>query len=51
MDSPTISDAEYDGLMRSLRALEQEHPELVTPESPTQRVSGEPAAGFSKFRQ
>ncbi|HEX8981213.1 MAG TPA: NAD-dependent DNA ligase LigA [Ktedonobacterales bacterium] len=50
MDSPTISDAEYDGFMRSLRALEEEHPELVTPESPTQRVSGEPAAGFTKFR-
>ncbi|HEX8996570.1 MAG TPA: NAD-dependent DNA ligase LigA [Ktedonobacterales bacterium] len=50
LDSPTISDAEYDGLMRSLRALEETHPEVVTPDSPTQRVSGEPAAGFKKFR-
>ncbi|HZC07526.1 MAG TPA: NAD-dependent DNA ligase LigA [Ktedonobacterales bacterium] len=50
LDNPTISDAEYDGLMRELRALEAEHPELVTPDSPTQRVSGEPAPGFSKFR-
>lgn len=50
LDNPTISDAEYDGLMRSLRALEQEHPDIITPDSPTQRVSGEPAAGFSKYR-
>ena len=38
LDSPTISDAEYDRLMREIRELEAEHPELVTPESPTQRV-------------
>ena len=50
LDSPTISDADYDSLMRSLRALEEAHPEIVAPDSPTQRVSGEPAAGFSKFR-
>ncbi len=50
LDSPTISDAEYDGLMRALRALEDAHPELITPASPTQRVAGEPATGFTKFR-
>ncbi|WP_395111126.1 NAD-dependent DNA ligase LigA [Actinomadura sp. SCN-SB] len=38
LDSPTLSDAEYDRLMRELRALEDEYPELVTPDSPTQRV-------------
>jgi DNA ligase (NAD+) len=50
LDSPTISDAEYDDLMRALRALEVAHPELIAPDSPTQRVSGEPAVGFKKFR-
>ena len=50
LDNPTISDAEYDGLMRALRALEEAHPELVTPDSPTQHVSGEAASGFAKFR-
>ncbi len=37
-DAPTVSDAEYDALMRELVQLETDHPELVTPESPTQRV-------------
>ncbi len=46
IDSPEISDAEYDELMRELRALEDAHPELVTPDSPTQRVGGEPAPAF-----
>jgi DNA ligase (NAD+) len=49
-DSPILSDAEYDELMRDLRALEEVHPELVTPESPTQRVGGIAAAGFAKVR-
>jgi DNA ligase (NAD+) len=40
---PTISDAEYDALYRELQALEAAHPELITPDSPTQRVGGEPA--------
>src|SRR3954464_15854659 len=40
LDQPTVSDAEYDRLYRELQALEQEHPELVSPESPTQRVGG-----------
>ncbi len=50
MDNPIMSDAAYDDLMRELRSLEAEYPELVTPDSPTQRVSGEAAAGFAKVR-
>jgi DNA ligase (NAD+) len=45
-DAPAVSDSEYDGLMRRLEALEAEHPELVTPESPTQRVGATPMAAF-----
>ncbi|CAM3746231.1 NAD-dependent DNA ligase LigA [Bordetella sputigena] len=45
-DAPTVSDAEYDGLMRRLEALEKDHPELVTPESPTQRVGAAPLTAF-----
>ncbi len=45
-DDPEISDAEFDALMRELRELESEHPDLVTGDSPTQRVSGRPAEGF-----
>jgi DNA ligase (NAD+) len=48
LDSPIISDAEYDKLMRELRELEEAHPELITPDSPTQRVGGEPAEEFAK---
>ena len=44
--APTISDQEYDKLLASLRDLEAAHPELVTPDSPTQRVGGEPIEGF-----
>ena len=43
---PEISDYEFDMMLERLRALEREHPELVTPDSPTQRVGGEPLAGF-----
>ena len=50
MDAPVISDAEYDALMNELKKLEAEHPELVTPDSPTQRVGGKPAEGFQKVR-
>ncbi len=50
LDQPTISDAEYDALMRELRALEAEYPELVTPDSPTQRVGAPPAERFAKVR-
>jgi DNA ligase (NAD+) len=50
LDDPTISDAEYDRLMAELRELEAEHPELVTPESPTQRVGAPPSEAFSPYR-
>jgi DNA ligase (NAD+) len=50
LDAPTISDAEYDALYRELQALEAEHPELVTADSPTQRVGGAPAAAFATVR-
>lgn len=50
LDEPTIPDAEYDRLFRELKALEAEHPELVTPESPTQRVGGEALAAFGQVR-
>src|SRR5579883_151673 len=50
LDQPEISDAEYDNLMRRLQALEAQHPELVTPDSPTQRVGGKPREGFVKVR-
>jgi DNA ligase (NAD+) len=49
LDDPQIPDAEYDRLMGELRALEAEHPELVTPDSPTQRVSGTPSAAFGEI--
>ncbi|RSE98893.1 NAD-dependent DNA ligase LigA [Achromobacter aegrifaciens] len=49
-DDPSISDAEYDRLMRELQALEAEHPELVTPESPTQRVGAAPVSAFGSVR-
>jgi len=49
-DSPEISDAEYDALYNELAALEREHPELVTGDSPTQRVGGEPLEGFAQIR-
>ena len=46
LDEPEVPDAEYDGLMQELKALEAEHPELITPDSPTQRVGGTPSADF-----
>ena len=48
LDAPEISDAEYDALMNELKAIEAAHPDLLTPESPTQRVGGKPAEGFRK---
>src|SRR5580658_6626232 len=48
LDAPEISDAEIDTKMRELRSLEADHPELVTPDSPTQRVGGKPKEGFAK---
>ncbi|MGB9230392.1 MAG: NAD-dependent DNA ligase LigA, partial [Terracidiphilus sp.] len=48
LDKPEISDAEYDARMNQLKKLETVHPELITPDSPTQRVGGKPAEGFKK---
>ncbi len=48
LDDPDLSDSAYDALYDELEALEQAHPELVAPDSPTQRVGGAPAAGFTK---
>ncbi len=47
-EQPEVSDAQYDTLMRELRGLEEERPDLVTPDSPTQRVAGAPAEGFDE---
>jgi DNA ligase (NAD+) len=47
LNEPEIYDAEYDSLLRALESLEHEHPELITPDSPTQRVGAEPAKSFS----
>ena len=50
LDAPEISDYEYDMLMNRLKALEAEHPELVTPDSPTQKVGGEPLSQFEQVQ-
>jgi DNA ligase (NAD+) len=50
LDDPEISDAEYDRLFEELQALEAEHPDLVTPDSPTQRVGAPPSERFQKVR-
>jgi DNA ligase (NAD+) len=50
LDAPEISDAEYDALMNELKRIEAAHPELLTLDSPTQRVGGKPAEGFKKVR-
>src|ERR1700729_3688426 len=50
LDHPEISDAEFDTLMQQLKDLESQHPALVTPDSPTQRVGGKPREGFVKVR-
>ena len=50
LDDPEVSDAEYDELMRELRALEEEFPEFITPDSPTQRVGGAPTELFAPAR-
>ena len=50
MDAPEISDAAFDKLMNELKRIEAEHPELLTLDSPTQRVGGKPAEGFQKVR-
>jgi len=50
LDDPSISDAAYDTMLRELRTLETAHPELLAPDSPTQRVGGAPASQFAKVR-
>jgi DNA ligase (NAD+) len=50
MDTPEISDKDFDALMNELKQLEADHPESLTPDSPTQRVGGKPADGFRKVR-
>ena len=50
LDAPEVPDVEYDRLFRELQALEAQYPQLVTPDSPTQRVGGEPLKGFAEVR-
>ncbi len=50
LDDPEVPDAEYDRLMRKLEAVESSYPDLITPDSPTQRVSGTPMEGFKSVR-
>jgi DNA ligase (NAD+) len=50
LDNPEIGDADFDKLMQQLKNLESEHPSLLTPDSPTQRVGGKPREGFVKVR-
>ncbi len=50
LDEPSLPDAEYDRLMRELQALESDHPDLVTSDSPTQRVGGAPLSGFTEVQ-
>src|SRR5260370_36363740 len=50
LDNPEISDTEFDKLMQQLQQLEAEHPTLITPDSPTQRVGGKPREGLLKVR-
>jgi DNA ligase (NAD+) len=49
LNQPIIADVEYDAMMRRLRELEAQRPDLITPDSPTQRVSGQPAEGFEEY--
>ena len=49
LDNPTVPDSEYDRLFHQLKDLELEHPELVRPDSPTQRVGAKPLSGFSQI--
>jgi len=51
LDNPTVSDAEYDQLMRDLIELEEKYPRYITLSSPTQRVGVEPVSGFSTVKQ
>lgn len=49
LDSPSVDDAVYDGLFSELKKIESDNPDLITSDSPTQRIGGEPAKGFEKF--
>ena len=49
-DTPEISDAEFDRLFNELKALEKDHPDLITPDSPTQRVGAIPSEGFEQVQ-
>ncbi len=49
LNDPIVADGEYDDLLKKLEALEKENPDLITPDSPTQRVSGQPAEGFTEY--
>ena len=50
LDAPEIPDAEYDRMVRELQALERDHPELITEDSPTQRVGAEPVKAFDTVK-
>ena len=50
LDDPEITDGEYDLLIRELRQLEEQHPELITSDSPTQRVGAAPSDGFTQLQ-
>ncbi len=50
LDAPEISDGEYDALFRELQTIEANHPELLTPDSPTQRVGGDPSPAFTEVQ-
>ena len=50
LDNPELTDADFDKLMNELKRLEAEHPELITPDSPTQRVGGKPREGFARAK-
>src|ERR1700674_4266899 len=50
LDDPEMSDADFDKLMNELKRLEADHPQLITPDSPTQRVGGKPREGFVKAK-
>jgi DNA ligase (NAD+) len=49
LDAPVLTDSQYDALMNRLKKIEQEHPDLITPDSPSQRVGGKPREGFVKM--
>jgi DNA ligase (NAD+) len=49
-DAPSVSDADYDALMRELRALEEAHPKLRLPDSPTQRTGAAPSSSFAAYQ-